>query len=174
MLAMNHAIPDSRSREAGPLGLLVSLGVGLLPGAHGTYGSVLFAGLVWLWLGCSGIALAGPGYLAFAVCFTLLTVWLCHLALRRRVFGASQDPGKIVIDEAAGFLFAAYGTEPGQWPQYLAALVAFRLFDIVKPFPVNISQRLPGAWGVVVDDILAGLYALGLMRLLGLFVDWRI
>ena len=172
MLTMNDETQNARGREKGPLGLAVSLGVGLLPGPGGTYGTVLFAGMVWLWLENTGAALAGAAYLAFAVCFTLFAVWLCHLALCRRVFGPSHDPGRIVIDEAAGFLFAAYGVEPGQWPQFLAAVAAFRLFDIVKPFPVNISQRLPGAWGVVVDDVLAGLYALGLVRLLGMFVAW--
>ena len=173
MLAMNDDKANKPAKQASPLGLAVSLGVGLLPGPHGTYGSVLFAGLVWLWMGHAGAALCGVGYLAFTACFTLLAVWLTHLALARRVFGASHDPGRIVIDEAAGFLFAAYGVEPGQWPQFLAALAAFRLFDILKPFPVNVSQRLPGAWGVVVDDVLAGLYALGLVRLLGLFIDWN-
>ena len=172
MLAMKQKPANTSIGQAGTLGLAVSLGVGLLPGPHGTYGSVLFAGLVWLWLELAGIAFRGAGYLAFAACFTLLAVWLCHLALQKRVFGPSHDPGRITIDEAAGFLFAAYGTEPGQWPQFLAALAAFRLFDIVKPFPVNVSQRLPGAWGVVVDDVLAGLYALGLVRLVGLFVEW--
>jgi phosphatidylglycerophosphatase A len=64
----------------------------------------------------------------------------------------------VVIDEVVGIQIVLVGAEPT--PAGLAAaFLLFRLFDIVKPFPIHRLQRLPGGWGVVADDALAGLYA---------------
>lgn len=145
---------------------LASLGVGLLPGPQGTYASVLVAGLAALWLALGGGPLLGPGYWLGALMLAALAVAVSEAAWRLKVFGPEHDPGQIVIDEAAGMVLALHGcTHPG-W-LWLAALLAFRFFDILKPWPVGWSQRLPGGWGIVVDDLLAGLYALGVVKLLG-------
>jgi phosphatidylglycerophosphatase A len=73
-----------------------------------------------------------------------------------------------VIDEVTGqgitLLFS-----PVDWRHALIALVLFRLFDIVKPFPVRRIERLPAGWGIVFDDVAAGLYALGIASLLRLW-----
>lgn len=143
---------------------MVSLGVGLLPGPQGTYGSILTAGLAALWLLGGGV-LAGWGYGIVVAAVSLAAVFCCCLALRDKVFGANPDPGPIVVDEAAGMLLAMYGIAALGW-ELIAALVFFRFFDIVKPWGVNALQRLPGAWGVVADDLLAGLYALLAWRIL--------
>ncbi|MCF8031592.1 MAG: phosphatidylglycerophosphatase A [Desulfarculaceae bacterium] len=144
---------------------LSSLGVGLLPGAQGTYASLLVAGLVALWLSLGGAPLSGAPYALLTGAVIALALWSSHMALRQRVFGGSPDPGQIVIDEAAGMLLAMWGITSLGW-QLVAALVLFRIFDIVKPLGVGALQRLPGAWGVVADDLLAGLYALAVWRLL--------
>ncbi len=147
---------------------LASLGVGLLPGPQGTYGSLMVAGLAWVWLVLGGAPLAGPQYWLALTGLCLLALGASALALRARCFGPGDDPGQIVIDEAAGMLLALHGQAAAGW-RLLAAFAAFRLFDILKPWPVGWSQRLPGAWGVVADDLLAGLYsllALGLLDLL--------
>jgi phosphatidylglycerophosphatase A len=69
------------------------------------------------------------------------------------------DPGFIVIDEVVGQWIALLWS-PADWRHGLIALVLFRLFDIVKPFPIRRLERLPGGWGIVFDDVAAGLYAL--------------
>ena len=142
---------------------LSSLGVGMLPGAQGTYASLLVAGLAALWLAGGG-ALTGWGYGLLCGGVIVLALWSSHMALRLRLFGDKPDPGQITIDEAAGMLLAMWGAPLG-W-QLVAALVLFRLFDILKPLGVDRLQRLPGAWGVVADDLLAGLYALAVWQLL--------
>ena len=81
------------------------------------------------------------------------------------MFGPDRDPGRIVIDEAAGQLIALYGLTGLDWLHIGLAFAGFRFFDIVKPWPINVSQRLPGGWGVVIDDVLAGFYTLGLLWL---------
>lgn len=147
-----------------------SLGVGMLPGPHGTWGSALTLGAAALWLASGLGPLAGPPYLIFVALFSLLAVAVSDAAVRRRIFGGSKDPGVIVIDEAAGLLVALYGSHSVGWPM-LAAFALFRVFDIVKPFPVGWSQKLPGGWGVVVDDLLAGLYSLAVPWLLA-YLGW--
>jgi phosphatidylglycerophosphatase A len=80
-----------------------------------------------------------------------------------------HDPGFVVIDEVAGqwitLLFC-----PADWRHGVIALILFRLFDITKPFPVRRLERLPGGWGIVFDDVAAGLYALGVASLLRLWI----
>ena len=79
------------------------------------------------------------------------------------------DPGFVVIDEVIGQWIALLGS-PADWRHGLIALVLFRLFDITKPFPVRQLERLPGGWGIVFDDVAAGLYALGVASLLRIWI----
>lgn len=67
------------------------------------------------------------------------------------------DPQEIVIDEFAGFLLTLAFLPPNN-TSLILAFVAFRFFDILKPWPVKIFEKLPGAWGVMMDDLAAGLY----------------
>ncbi|MGA7108730.1 MAG: phosphatidylglycerophosphatase A [Terracidiphilus sp.] len=80
-------------------------------------------------------------------------------SITERESGA-HDPGFVVIDEVAGQWIALLGSR-GNWRHAVLALVLFRLFDITKPFPVRLLERLPAGWGIVFDDVAAGLYALG-------------
>ena len=75
----------------------------------------------------------------------------------------------MVIDEVAGQWIALLGSPP-DWRHGLIALVLFRLFDITKPFPVRRLERLPGGWGIVFDDVAAGLYALGIASLVRIWI----
>ncbi len=130
------------------------LGVGFLPLAPGTFGTLfaaavylllpdgLFSGANWYWLG-AGLLL-----------FSALAVWLSDRA--EKTLG--HDAPAIVIDEFCGY-FVAILLLPHKWLVAVYAFVLFRVFDIAKPFPINKSQRLPGGWGIVVDDIIAGIYA---------------
>jgi phosphatidylglycerophosphatase A len=99
----------------------------------------------------------------------LLLVLLCGIAVAialgvpaativEREAGGT-DPGLVVIDEVIGQWIALVGS-PADWKHGLIALLLFRLFDITKPFPARRLERLPGGWGIVFDDVAAGLYAL--------------
>jgi len=76
-----------------------------------------------------------------------------------------KDPQWVVIDETAGQLIALIGV-PLAWKTFLAGLILFRVFDILKPPPVRQLERLPEGTGIVMDDVAAGLYALAIMHLL--------
>ncbi len=76
-----------------------------------------------------------------------------------------KDPQWVVIDEVAGQLVTLIAVPLG-WKTFLAGLILFRAFDIVKPPPVRQLERLPEGTGIVIDDVGAGLYALGVMHLL--------
>jgi phosphatidylglycerophosphatase A len=78
---------------------------------------------------------------------------------------ARKDPQFVVVDEVAGQLIALIAV-PLQWKTFLASFILFRVFDILKPPPVRQLERLPEGTGIVLDDVAAGLYALGIMQLL--------
>jgi phosphatidylglycerophosphatase A len=79
-----------------------------------------------------------------------------------------HDPGFVVIDEVAGQWIALLGCPIDRYHP-LIALALFRLFDITKPFPARQLERLPAGWGIVFDDVAAGLYAWGVAALLRLW-----
>jgi phosphatidylglycerophosphatase A len=80
-----------------------------------------------------------------------------------------HDPGFVVVDEVAGQWIALIGS-PADLRHGLIALILFRLFDITKPFPVRQLEKLPEGWGIVFDDVAAGLYALGVASVLRLWI----
>lgn len=139
-------------------------GIGYLKPGPGTYGSIA-AVLLW----------AAYAWLAHPSALTLLVALLIGIALTL-IFGVpaatmverqsgGHDPQFVVIDEVIGQWIALLFC-PVDWRHALIALVLFRLFDITKPFPVRRLERLPGGWGIVFDDVAAGLYALGIASLL--------
>ena len=75
-----------------------------------------------------------------------------------------KDPSVVVIDEVAGQMIALIGAVL-DWKSMFAALILFRVFDITKPFPLRRLEHLPEGWGIMLDDVGAGLYALALMQL---------
>jgi phosphatidylglycerophosphatase A len=80
-----------------------------------------------------------------------------------------HDPQFVVIDEVAGQWIALLGS-PFDLRHALIALILFRLFDITKPFPIRRLEELPAGWGIVLDDVGAGLYALGVASLLRIWI----
>ncbi|MBU0743182.1 phosphatidylglycerophosphatase A [bacterium] len=81
------------------------------------------------------------------------------------------DPSLVVCDEVAGMLVTYLGVGTG-WAGWLAGFFWFRFFDIAKPFPVRRAERLPGGWGITVDDLLAGVYANICLRLTLAVTGW--
>ncbi len=130
----------------------------LLKPGPGTWGSVA-ALLLW----AAYARLAHPAThalllaLAIGIALTLVAGIPAATIVERE--SGHHDPGFVVIDEVAG-QWVALLASPVDWRHGLIALVLFRLFDIVKPFPVRRLERLPAGWGIVFDDVAAGLYAL--------------
>jgi phosphatidylglycerophosphatase A len=137
-------------------------GAGFAPIAPGTVASALTVALLWL------VPFSHVGLVAFFVVVTLLGVWAAEHA--ERALG-TKDPGAIVIDEVAGMTLSVL-VLPLTLPVLAVAFVLFRIFDIVKPAPARQSQALPGGAGVMVDDLVAGLYALVVVAALRALVGW--
>lgn len=97
-----------------------------------------------------------PSLVVFVAAVAVVGTWAAHEA--ERALGG-KDPGAIVIDEVAGMTLSVVALPPTAGV-LLAAFVLFRLFDVLKPYPANALQRLPGGVGVMIDDLVAGLYAL--------------
>lgn len=134
--------------------------VGRFPLAPGTLASLVTAAIFY-----AANALFSPSIyaqLASIVLIFLLGIPIAGKA--ERDFGR-QDPGQIVIDEVAGQMLSLLWL-PLSIPLYGAGFLLFRFFDIVKPFPVRAADRLHGGFGIMLDDIVAGLYALGVLHLL--------
>jgi phosphatidylglycerophosphatase A len=143
-------------------------GAGLGKPGPGTWGSVaavlLWAGVAWglhpdpaelLLILLAGIALA-----------LLLGIPASTIVARQ---SGRKDPQFVVVDEVIGQWIALLGSR-ADWRHALIALLLFRAFDITKPFPVRQLERLPEGWGIVLDDVGAGLYALGVASLLHLWI----
>jgi phosphatidylglycerophosphatase A len=134
-------------------------GLGYAPVAPGTVASLPVALAVW-WFRPSDLAL-----LEVTAAVSVVGIWA---AGREEARVGTKDPGSIVIDEVAGMLIACLG-QPRTLPWVLGLFLAFRVFDVVKPLGIDRLQALPGGFGVVVDDLLAGVYV-GLLGQLRHFV----
>jgi len=164
---------------------LTTFGVGYIAGAPGTYGSLLaifvYSPLSWLVTVKLTFSYAYsdtfqilPGAMSFGVpesvlawlhvtiivsllVLTLLGIWASGRSIR--IFG-TEDPHEAVVDEVIGqlvtFLFIPFTLS---WPLIVAGFVLFRIFDIWKPYPIDLLQDLPGGLGICADDIVAGVYA---------------
>ena len=163
---------------------VTTFGVGYLPLAPGTWGSLVGVGLYVVvsyltnylyviagltihvndYIPLSELFKWAPNFVAWVnaivlialLLFTLLGIWAAGRSTE--LFG-DLDPSKAVVDEVIGqlivFLFVPFGIG---WPFVLAGFLLFRLFDIWKPYPIDSLQVLPGGIGICADDILAGVY----------------
>lgn len=138
------------------LALATVLGLGSTPVAPGTAGSMAGLVLVWvLW------QLAGPvAVAAGAVVVSAVGIWAAEGTARHL---GEEDPSRVVIDEVAGQMVALVWLPPTV-PVLAAGFLLFRLFDIMKPFPVRRLEKLPGGLGIVADDLAAGLYSVLLLH----------
>lgn len=99
---------------------------------------------------------------------TLAGTWAAHRA--ERVLGR-KDPGAIVIDEVAGMTLSVLAFSL-TLPTLVTGFLLFRLFDILKPYPIRASQSAPGGLGVMVDDLIAGLYTAIVLLVLKTVAHW--
>ena len=163
---------DSRAGRQPRAALLVAsaLGLGYLPIAPGTWGSLggvgLYLALEW------GIPTLGhwaaghpwsPGSFSFVLAYILVClvvalvgVWAAGVVARHL---HRSDPGVVVIDEVSGQLITFLGLAPLNWQYLLAGFLLFRALDIWKPFPARQVESWPGGLGIMADDWFAGAYA---------------
>jgi phosphatidylglycerophosphatase A len=180
-----HIVVPERRRTVGDyfaLGL-ATCGVGLIPLAPGTWGSavgvVLYLGLghlterVFDYTVARGLDLAPQQFQGILTTVLLLVILAVALAgtwaaTRTEKLLGKKDPGAVVVDEVAGqlitFLFVPWQTT-WTWT-VVVGFIAFRVFDIWKPYPVRRLEGLGGGLGIMADDMLAGFYAAAVMSLL--------
>jgi len=183
MEAAHVVVAPSRRTAADYVALgVATCGVGLIPLAPGTWGSAVGLGL-YLALGSAaqrafdsavwrGLDLSPQQFQTLLTTVVLVAVVLVSLAgtwaaTRCETLLGKKDPGAVVVDEVAGqlitFLFVPWLA--GRWT-VVAGFIAFRVFDIWKPYPVRRLEGLGGGLGIMADDMLAGFYAATAMSLL--------
>lgn len=152
--------PDLRFLLAHPAHLIaLGFGSGLAPKAPGTVGTLLGLPLFWA---ISAIAPDLPNQIILIAAAFLLGIWAC--ARTGRALGVA-DHGGMVWDEIVAFALVLLFT-PAGWAWMLAAFGLFRLFDIVKPWPIRLCDaRLKNGFGVMFDDLLAAGYAIACLQL---------
>jgi phosphatidylglycerophosphatase A len=179
VVVAGEAIPSPRAARSGRDYLALAIatcGVGYLPLAPGTWGSLVGVG-IYLLLQIStfrfiNVFLPPDSFLRFmplpiftATALILITVIILlgiWAASRTEKLSGRKDPGKVVIDEVAGQLIALLPIvpriDPG-WMSIVVAFLLFRLFDNVKPYPARRLEKLESGLGIMSDDIVAGAYA---------------
>lgn len=144
--------------------LALGFGSGLAPKAPGTFGTIAALPLVVLLaLYCSL-----PVYIAITVIASVIGIWICGIAATDMQV---HDDSSIVWDEVAGMLITMIAV-PINWQTLLLGFILFRIFDILKPWPISyLDKHVHGGFGIMIDDVLAGLFALGCMQFI-LYMGW--
>lgn len=152
--------------EKAILFIATGFGLGRMPFAPGTFGTIsglpLIGIMAWLSTTC------GPGAAAlFLVGVVLFAVWISQEA---EILMGSKDPGAVVIDEMAGFC-VTMTLVPVTVFTLIVGFIAFRCFDILKPFPIRwFEKTFSGGAGIVLDDLMAGVLAAFLLKAIHLSV----
>jgi len=175
---MNSAAPSPAPTGKKPrisLAIATAFGLGYLPKAPGTFGSLggVAVSLGLLWLG-SHKALATmriernvsfwtvgmtPSIADYGV-LVLIAILGVYVADRAAKCAGKKDPQFVVIDEVSGQMIAYFSPFTLlNWKSFLLGFILFRAFDIWKPFPARQAESLPGGWGIMADDWIAGIYA---------------
>ncbi len=183
MSGETEARPEKQPQVA--LWIATGFGLGYLPVAPGTWGSLAGIAIGWalasflFWVasflaktwGGFGIslpwgmlleALFMMPYVAGTVFFSLAGVWASR---RAAIHFGKSDPRPVVVDEISGQMitylpvFSVTFVESGGWKYVVLGFILFRVFDIWKPWPIRRVEKLPGGWGIMADDWLAGVYA---------------
>ena len=157
MNSAKNSAPDGGS-DRFAIALATWFGTGFLPKAPGTWGSLAALPFAWLLLEYGGLmALALATLLFFAV-----GIWAADRYVKR---SGRDDPAEVVIDEVVGqwltiWILTGFGFFAGGWFDYALAFVAFRFFDIWKPYPIGwIDKSWKGGLGIMADDALAAVLA---------------
>ena len=102
---------------------------------------------------------------AASLALCALGVWAAGEA--EEFFGRT-DPGQVVVDEVVGQMLTFLLLPDATWKWLIGGFLLFRAFDIVKPFPARQAERIPRGWGIMLDDVVAGVYGLAVLAVIGL------
>ncbi|MDD5542044.1 MAG: phosphatidylglycerophosphatase A [Acidobacteriia bacterium] len=144
-------------------------GAGFSPLAPGTAGALVSVAVWLIFMRWIPVALHLPIHLAWLTVVTLVGIWA---STRAEIRIGVHDPRQVVVDEFVGQQIAYLGLSPLGWRSLLLGFALFRLFDVWKPSPIRQSQELPGGWGIVIDDVLAGIYALVVLIVVRKMFPW--
>jgi len=146
--------------------LAFGFGSGLAPKAPGTAGTIAAIPLA-IMLTRSGLSL--PLQLLIVAAVTLIGVYLCGYAANKL---GVHDHGGIVWDEIAGYLLTVVWF-PATWVSWLLGFVLFRIFDILKPWPIReLDHRMSGGLGIMLDDVVAAIFAAAVMAAIAWSTTW--
>lgn len=161
-MSKDNQVQDlNRKVLTNPLHILAfGFGSGLAPFAPGTFGTLMAIPLYLLMLKLSLVS-----YLIFVAIICIAGIWICDKS--SKLLGV-HDHGGIVWDEFAGF-FITMIAAPAGWIWIVIGFLLFRLFDIWKPWPISfLDKKVDGGLGIMIDDVVAGIYALVCLQLLHL------
>jgi phosphatidylglycerophosphatase A len=145
--------------------IATGLGAGYFPVAPGTAGSIVGLALV-IALRQTSLGSAGLGISLATMAAVVFAVGVWSAGKAEKAFGR-VDPGQVVIDEVLGQIITFIATPRISRVGLIAGFILFRVFDIIKPFPARRAERFPGGWGIMLDDVVAGLYSLIALVILG-------
>jgi phosphatidylglycerophosphatase A len=157
------------------LAIATAFGLGYLPKAPGTWGSLggvaISLGMAWIfsrktlyWANMERDAnfwTAGltPAYVEYVI-VVLIAILGVYVAERAAKYAGKKDPQFVVIDEVSGQMITYFFPFTVlNWKSLVLGFILFRVFDIWKPFPARQAESLPGGWGIMADDWIAGIYA---------------
>jgi len=154
-------------RRAGPaIWIATAGGAGYFPIAPGTAGSLVGVAVV---VGLAQLPLHRAAAIAVlagaSLALCALGIWAAGEA--EEFFGRT-DPGQVVVDEVVGQMLTFLLLPHVTWKWLAGGFLLFRAFDIVKPFPARQAERIPRGWGIMLDDVVAGLYGLAVLAVIGL------
>lgn len=164
--------PDSSERQPSFLTRVVATGffTGYIPWASGTFGAILGA-LFFLIPGFSSIPVLSSAIILGMVAGVYTSARIARVEGHRLTKSAQRtkemfqpdrhetpDPSIIVIDEIVGMWVAMFAVQPS-FAAVAVAFITFRVFDIVKPYPARQVERFGSGWGIMLDDVVAGIYA---------------
>jgi len=149
-------------REDAVMFLATGFYIGNIPFAPGSFGSLIGLPL--------SFALTGISSVLAVLCTLLFIFFAVYIADVAEKILEQNDPGCIVIDEVAGMMVTLIGL-PFNPITVVIGFILFRVLDVLKPFPIrNLDKRIPGGWGVVADDVAAGVIANLLLRVFHFFI----
>lgn len=144
--------------------------LGHIPKAPGTFGSLGAILLAAVLLYILPTLTTSPLWVVFCLVIAALGIYTSNLGLSYKIYGDKvKDPQCIVIDEACGIFISLWGI-PYTPTNLFLAFILFRFFDILKPPPIRQLEQLPNGWGIMADDIAAGVMANILLRIIAAYV----
>lgn len=136
----------------------LGFGTGLAPKAPGTFGTIAALPIYYVMQDWS-MAI----YLIVTIIAFIVGIWICQVSAD---WLQKDDPSAVVWDEIVGYLITMIAA-PAGWQWMLIGFVLFRFFDIIKPWPISwADQKLHGGFGIMVDDVIAGIFAAVLLQLI--------